>query len=74
MEKLQPSGSEARKRKLRPIYDAMHAYKYGQAYKHCQKKSIANMGVVQALKAVCLERMGHPDEALSVAARVQVRG
>lgn len=64
-------GARLMARYVRPIYDAIDARNYKAAIKLCAHKRVAQLDIVQVLKAHCLERTGRVDEALDICRRVQ---
>ncbi|EGZ13443.1 hypothetical protein PHYSODRAFT_514094 [Phytophthora sojae] len=60
-------------RYVRPIYEAIDARQYKNAIKLCAHKRVAQLDIVQVLKAHCLERTGRVDEALDICRRVQLK-
>uniref|UniRef100_A0AAV1ULI0 N-terminal acetyltransferase B complex subunit MDM20 homolog n=1 Tax=Peronospora matthiolae TaxID=2874970 RepID=A0AAV1ULI0_9STRA len=58
-------------RYVRPIYDAIDSRQYKTAIKLCTQKRVADLDIVQVLKAHCLERTGRVDEALLICRRLQ---
>ncbi|KAG7397517.1 hypothetical protein PHYBOEH_000669 [Phytophthora boehmeriae] len=64
-------GARLMARYVRPIYDAIDGRQYKTAIKLCGHKRVAQLDIVQVLKAHCLERTGRVDEALDICRRVQ---
>ncbi|KAG6611078.1 Mitochondrial inheritance and actin cytoskeleton organization protein [Phytophthora cinnamomi] len=60
-------------RYVRPIYEAIDARQYKAAIKLCAHKRVAQLDLVQVLKAHCLERTGRVEEALDICRRVQLK-
>ncbi|GMF11446.1 unnamed protein product [Phytophthora lilii] len=60
-------------RYVRPIYDAIDARQYKAAIKLCAHKRVAQLDIVQVLRAHCLERTGRVEEALDICRRVQLK-
>ncbi|KAE8906739.1 hypothetical protein PF005_g12565 [Phytophthora fragariae] len=60
-------------RYVRPIYEAIDARQYKTAIKLCAHKRVAQLDIVQVLKAHCLERTGRVEEALDICRRVQLK-
>ncbi|CAI5716743.1 unnamed protein product [Hyaloperonospora brassicae] len=58
-------------RYVRPIYEAIDGRQYKAAIKLCAQKRVADLDIVQVLKAHCLERTGRGDEALTICRRIQ---
>ena len=58
---------DAMNRKLRPIYDALDARNYKLSLKLCTAAlQKTDAGLIKALKAVTLERLGRPEDALAL--------
>ena len=59
-------------RKLRPIYDALDARNYKLSLKLCTAAlQKTDAGLIKALKAVTLERLGRPEDALALCREVK---
>uniref|UniRef100_M4C111 N-terminal acetyltransferase B complex subunit NAA25 homolog n=1 Tax=Hyaloperonospora arabidopsidis (strain Emoy2) TaxID=559515 RepID=M4C111_HYAAE len=58
-------------RYVRPIYEAIDSRQYKTAIKMCMQKRVADLDIVQVLKAHCLERTGRVNEALGICRRLQ---
>ena len=59
-------------RKLRPIYDALDARNYKLSLKLCTAAlQKTDAGLIKALKAVTLERLGRPEDALALCREVR---
>ena len=62
----------AMNRKLRPIYDALDARNYKLSLKLCTAAlQKTDAGLIKALKAVTLERLGRPEDALALCREVK---
>ena len=63
---------DAMNRKLRPIYDALDARNYKLSLKLCTAAlQKTDAGLIKALKAVTLERLGRPEDALALCREVK---
>ncbi|KAF4147461.1 N-acetyltransferase B complex (NatB) non catalytic subunit [Phytophthora infestans] len=60
-------------RYVRPIYEAIDNRQYKNAIKLCAHKRVAQLDIVQVLKAHCLERTGRTEKALDICRRIQLK-
>ena len=60
-----------RERKVAPIYNALDAGNYRGALKLASQKGHQHWDIVKVLRAIALERLGRPSEALALCLEVQ---